>query len=457
MESISKTTGIPIDDLKCFLCILVQIPLSFLYRLLPTKTPQDLLVRKVYGVVVALASNFYCFGFWGNIVFLACMFLNYYLLSLQCTNAKRTLIISFVTFSAQCVANIIRLIVDYRGNSNNISLVFMILTPRMIYFNWTCCGLFEKDEVKRIPSVLDYFFYVYNFIGGQIGPVYTYEEYDHFIKQTYPETKVNFAELKDAVLNIIIGFGIFMLGSKYYDFDLLEKPEFREYNIFFQIGIILVEAVLIRARFATAWKIESLQVIAANIRDSESNYQDHIHTINWPNIELENSFKIRTENWNMSIQKWLKNCFYLKGQEVFKMTPKNASLMTFIVSAFWHGFYPTYYICFFIWNLLSEAEKLVFKCPVIYAWFPTFIFRMLMDMYGTLFKRFMFPEFMAAARNLWHFIALSFGLYAVFSVICPIINKKYGPRKPKGKEQQSTEGAPAEAEQAVKKVLKTKL
>lgn len=457
MESASKATGIPVDDLKCFLCIIVQIPLSFVYRKLPTSTQQDLFVRKIYGVIIALISNFYCFGFWGNIVFLACMFINYYLMALKCTNARQTLIISFVTFSAQCIANIIRLIVDYRGNSNNISLIFMILTPRMIYFNWTCCGFFEKGEAKKIPSVTDYFFYVYNFIGGQIGPVYTYEEYDNFIKQTYPEAQLNFAEFKYAFLNIVIGLSIYLLGARFYDYELLEKPEFREYNIFYQIGIILIEALLIRARFATAWKIESLQVIAANIRDSESNYKEYVQTIHWPTIEFDNSFKIRTDNWNMSIQKWLKNCFYLKGREVFKLSPKNASLMTFIVSAFWHGFYPTYYICFFIWNLISEAEKMVYKCPAIYYWFPTFIFRLLMDMYGTLFKRFMLPNFLAAARNLWHFIALSLGLYAVFSIACPIVNKKYGSRKSQEKETQSAEGTTAEAEKAVKKVAKSKL
>ena len=65
--------------------------------------------------------------------------------------------------------------------------------------------------------------------------------------------------------------------------------------------------------------------------------------------------------WNMSVQKWLKYYVYMrflssdpnkrgKGTEL-------AALMTFIVSAIWHGFYPGYIVFFFWIFVFDQHEK----------------------------------------------------------------------------------------------------
>lgn len=41
-------------------------------------------------------------------------------------------------------------------------------------------------------------------------------------------------------------------------------------------------------------------------------------------------------------------------------------MATFIVSAFWHGFYPSYYIMFFFAAILSEVNKDIFKASVLF-------------------------------------------------------------------------------------------
>ena len=41
-------------------------------------------------------------------------------------------------------------------------------------------------------------------------------------------------------------------------------------------------------------------------------------------------------------------------------------MATFIVSAFWHGFYPSYYIMFFFAAILSEVNKDIYKAGVLF-------------------------------------------------------------------------------------------
>lgn len=450
METVSSLTGIAPDDLKCLFCVLAQVPLSFLYRKLPASTEQQRLVRKVYGVAVALASNLYCFDFWGNVVFVFCTVFSYSM-SLQCTSKRRAFLISFGTFASLCVANVVRLVVDYEGNANNVSLLFMVLTPRMIYFNWTACGHYEAGRPEQIPALADFLFYVFNYIGGLIGPVFTYDEFDAFIRQSHPEESLDLRRLAEAAGDVAGMLTLFLAGARLYDYHLVERPEFADLSLLFQIGAIVLEAVLIRARYIAVWRIESLHVVAANVRDSEAGYGDYLQTVQWRNIELENSSRVRIENWNMSIQKWLRNCFYLPAKEVLGLPAPQASMLTFVVSAFWHGFYPVYYFCFLNWNLISEAEKMVFKCPPLRAYFPSFVFRFLMDAHGLLFKRFLSRNFWPALWNMKLFVAAVYVLFFGLKVACPAINKRFGvkgdrPKKTDAGQTPGTEEARAEGQ-----------
>jgi len=67
-------------------------------------------------------------------------------------------------------------------------------------------------------------------------------------------------------------------------------------------------------------------------------------------------------------------------------------MSTFIVSAFWHGFYPFYYVLFFFAALFSEVAKDMYKARIIFRPIPAFIrpflanitVMVLMDYFGIL-------------------------------------------------------------------------
>jgi lysophospholipid acyltransferase len=68
-------------------------------------------------------------------------------------------------------------------------------------------------------------------------------------------------------------------------------------------------------------------------------------------------------SWNMSVHEWLKYYVYLRLLDSNKRGSGNvfAALVSFLVSAIWHGFYPGFY-SFFIgvfvvdyWNKLAQT------------------------------------------------------------------------------------------------------
>lgn len=74
--------------------------------------------------------------------------------------------------------------------------------------------------------------------------------------------------------------------------------------------------------------------------------------------------------WNHQVHLWLK--FYVMA----RLTPPGKrpgmfeNMTTFIVSAFWHGFYPFYYVMFFFAAVLSEVAKDVFKARALFSFIP---------------------------------------------------------------------------------------
>ncbi|VDL87220.1 unnamed protein product [Schistocephalus solidus] len=57
------------------------------------------------------------------------------------------------------------------------------------------------------------------------------------------------------------------------------------------------------------------------------------------------------DGWNIGTTRWLREC-------VYDRVPKQFSVVAvFFVSAFWHGFYPVYYLCFLTAALLTSTGR----------------------------------------------------------------------------------------------------
>lgn len=78
-------------------------------------------------------------------------------------------------------------------------------------------------------------------------------------------------------------------------------------------------------------------------------------------LETSNRVKDFLAAWNISAHMWLKHYIFMRilptGKTSVSATAK-ASLITFIVSAIWHGFYPGFYMFFLAAGMMDYQAKL---------------------------------------------------------------------------------------------------
>mmetsp|Transcript_46259 Transcript_46259/g.62838 ORF Transcript_46259/g.62838 Transcript_46259/m.62838 type:complete len:186 (+) Transcript_46259:578-1135(+) len=100
---------------------------------------------------------------------------------------------------------------------------------------------------------------------------------------------------------------------------------------------------------------------------------NRVESLNVYNLELTGDIKVTISSWNISIHKWLKYYVFLQLIDRSKKTLQfMPAIMTFMVSAVWHGFYPGLFIFFIAAALLELIAKMAQK-TIIVDLFPPFL------------------------------------------------------------------------------------
>lgn len=125
--------------------------------------------------------------------------------------------------------------------------------------------------------------------------------------------------------------------------------------------------------YYVAWKLtDSALTISGISYDDKTKTFDNIQSVGIWNIEFGDSPKTMIDSWNHQTAVWLKHY-------VYEWCPKKygPTFVTFMVSAFWHGFYPNYYWFFFNAFLLTESSRIIFKNKHIFSFLPSSIWGIL--------------------------------------------------------------------------------
>lgn len=102
---------------------------------------------------------------------------------------------------------------------------------------------------------------------------------------------------------------------------------------------------------------------------------DKVENVVIREVEFNPNNKVRIQYWNRTVHLWLKYNVYLRLLSVENKKFKNnrglASLITFMVSAFWHGFYPVYYVFFFLFYILEQVSTYLDEDLKFFEWVNT--------------------------------------------------------------------------------------
>lgn len=241
---------------------------------------------------------------------------------------------------------------------------------------------YQKDRaLKEMPSLLNYAGFVLFFPSFFPGPAFDYKEYQRWIETSMfdlppgtdpakaPPTRKKRRIPRSgtpAMIKMATGLGwliAFLQVSARYAPDLLLGEQSAKYGFLHRIWLLHMLGVTTRLKYYAIWTLTEGACILAGIGykgiDPKTGKADwsRLQNVNPLGVELAQNSHAYLGNWNMNTNHWLRNYIYLRVTPRGQKPGFRASLATFVTSAFWHGFYPGYYMTFVLASFMQNIAK----------------------------------------------------------------------------------------------------
>jgi len=276
----------------------------------------------------------------------------------------------------------------------------MVLVMKLSAFCWNVAdGVlpdeelsdFQKDRrLKELPSLLDYAGYVFFFPSLLIGPAFDFAEYRRWLDTTMFNLPASIDPTKKpptrrkrkiprsgtpAMIKMVTGLiyvGLFAKLSAIFYPEVLIGPDYMHYGFLRRVFILYMVGLTARLKYYGVWTLTEGSCILAGLGYNGVDPAtgkvkwNRLMNINPWGVELAQNTRAYLENWNINTSNWLRNYVYLRVTPRGKKPGFRASLATFTTSAFWHGFYPGYYISFVLASFIQTIAKSKFNI----TWYP---------------------------------------------------------------------------------------
>ncbi len=144
--------------------------------------------------------------------------------------------------------------------------------------------------------------------------------------------------------------------------------EFSEKSLSYKCRYVYAVILITRIRYYIGWKLCQGSVDLCGLsydevydeNDKSINYTfDRIDVCNLRVMEFSINPQTKIQYWNRSVHLWLKYHLYIRmiNTSFFKRRVGIASMLTFLTSALWHGFYLSYYMFFFHLFLVEQITN----------------------------------------------------------------------------------------------------
>jgi lysophospholipid acyltransferase len=299
--------------------------------------------------------------------------------------------IAFVFLMSHMAVNQLTRQMANAPSSVDITGAQMVMVMKLSAFAWNVADgtlpddqLTEFQKERRIinlPSFLNYAGYVLFFPSLLVGPAFDYNEYRGWLDTTMfdipgsvdpakkPPTRKKRRIPRSGTPAMwklatgLIWIFAFLKLSTWYNEDLLLGNDFLQYGILRRIFMLHLVGFTVRAKYYGVWTLAEGSCILAGLG---YNGVDPISgKVAWNRLENINPWGVETAqnsrdylgNWNKNTNNWLRYYVYVRVTPRNKKPGFRASMATFTTSAFWHGFYPGYYLAFILGSFVQTAAK----------------------------------------------------------------------------------------------------
>ncbi|PRD23071.1 UNVERIFIED_CONTAM: mboat7 [Trichonephila clavipes] len=258
----------------------------------------------------------------------------------------------------------------------------MILTLKMVGLAFEIQGIQIDDKTKQLknadllkkyqkinPSFIDVFHYAFCIAGVLIGPYYKFRTYWDSFHLPYSSRVCAIKFLKDRIRIVPLYVLLYLIGNYLYPLDFASSPEIMDesfwYRVFYMTpsffnfrmriysGFILGECVCIAMGLGAYPKVSNPQPGAGPTNFSALEELDvkNLSSVEYSFETVKNIYEYGSEfwptiregirSWNRTVQFWLATFVYKR----LTLSKPAKICVTMLVSAFWHGVHPGYYLC----------------------------------------------------------------------------------------------------------------
>lgn len=350
VDKLADVVAVTPAEIRLFLCLLLSYPIALTWRAMPAG-PSGLF-RHVFSVVIGFCMLQFVNGYQWILTIGTCMLCYVLMWALGPNNAR---IVSFIAMAILACGHLYRQVTDYLGWTLDWTLIAMVTTQKIMGLAYNVQDGADPnatDEqkaraVKSLPSVLEFLSFILFPANLTIGPAFEFADYRAFAEGS----KVSPPPYLPGIWRLAQGLFFFVahtgIALKFPCQKLLSDPKFFITGSFFsQYGAIWVALLGVRFKYYFGWKIAEgsacMSGLGYNGVDKATNAPrwDRVENINVWGYETSQSLRTSSQNWNKTTNLWLR-------RYVYDRAPPSINLyFTYLVSAFWHGFYPGYYMFF---------------------------------------------------------------------------------------------------------------
>jgi len=383
-EPVANKIGFSLDQFNFLACQLSALLLSYPFRKFLHPSNVSPSIRHVVEMVVGL---FLCHFAYGHQV------LHLLLLSTLSYGCLRLLkpvisqrVVLFASLSYLSVVHIYRMYYDYGGYTMDVTGPLMIMVQKVTALAYSYHdGTMPEDKLsedqkeqmcKEIPSVLEFYSYMFYFHGIMVGPLCFYADYKRFIEgknyirladgswsnEVVPahETPSPLFPILEKLAYTVICAYVMLVVCPEQDTLMFLDPVWVASNGFFCRIFVMVKNIgWVRSKYYFAWVFADLINNSAGLGysgiDPESGRErwNLTKNVDIRRLEMATSLKVNVESWNKLTALWLRRIIYDRLPSSYNL------YAVYFVSALWHGFYPGYYITFFSVAFFTMAARKV--------------------------------------------------------------------------------------------------
>lgn len=370
----SSIVSLPVDIIKAAVVLLLAFPFAIILSKLPKKHET---IKHLFSIISSCSLFCLLFPISGFIQLLF-MALASYVITYYFRSTRLGPLMTFSLVMVQLSLNHFYTQILIKGSpvSFDYTAPMMVLVMKLSSFSWSAHdGYLIKNKKKSIdeltheqklyqienmPSIIEFLGYVFFVVSFLVGPSMEYKDYEKYIKSEAPYDNIpnrTIPTLKKLLTAILCTYIYFKFGSSMHYNHVLDSW-YIQLPFYKRILWLQFAGIVTRTKYYVAWKLAESACVLAGVSYGGNNNFDKLQNISILGLEFGQSPKGMLDNWNINTAHWLRRSVYMRlsvGKDGKPTT--NAELITFMISAFWHGFRPGFYLTFFTGGVANSIGK----------------------------------------------------------------------------------------------------